>query len=345
MKAADVIAYLQNYKKTITIMEVCGSHTSAIIKSGIRSIISPSIRLVSGPGCPVCVTPPSYIDKLVSCAADKSCTVVSFGDMFKVRGTSFSMEEAKAAGANVEMVYSPLQVIEMAKQSPQKIFLVAAVGFETTAPVFAVLTEQIIRAGLANIKLLTALKTMPPVLEYICENEAVDAFLCPGHVSTIIGTAPYEKLCEKYKKPCVIAGFEPEHILAAIYEAVTQHEKKQYMVKNLYKSAVKGLSQAKATALMEKYFTAAPAYWRGIGEIAGSGLYIKDEYSYLDAGSYIKGEDDFSAGCRCRDVILGRIYPDECPLFGQKCRPDNAIGACMVSQEGACGNWYNSKAT
>jgi hydrogenase expression/formation protein HypD len=341
MEINGVIKFLQNYDKPLKIMEVCGSHTSAIIKSGIRSLISPSIRLVSGPGCPVCVTPPSYIDSLADYAHRPDNTVLSFGDMFKVRGSAGSLAAVKANGASVEMMYSPLEAIPLARENPSVTFVVAAVGFETTAPVFAVLTEHALAEGLKNIRLITALKTMPPALDYICRSESVDAFLCPGHVSAIIGAEAYRKVAEDYGKPCAIAGFEPEHILAAIYEIAVQHETGRSEVKNLYKSVVTGRPQPKATALMEKYFVPENAYWRGIGEIADSGLVLRPEYSQLDLSVSQSGADDFEAGCRCRDVMLGRIDPPECWLFGRGCTPENAVGACMVSAEGACGNWFN----
>ena len=343
MKTASVIEYLREYGRSVKIMEVCGSHTSAIIKAGFHSLISPSIKLVSGPGCPVCVTPPAYIDALVEFACVKKHTILSFGDMFRVPGNKLSLAEAKAIGGCIEMIYSPLQAVKIAQENPAKKFIVAAVGFETTAPVFAVMIEQIIALNIRNLQLCTALKVMPPMLEYICRGEEVDAFLCPGHVSAIIGTEPYNALAERYQKPCVIAGFEPEHILVAIYSIIMQLEKRESRVQNCYKAVVSGEPQPKATALMQKYFALDSAYWRGIDEIAVSGLYLREEYSYLDAGSKFAAGDSVIKGCRCREVLLGRIKPDECRMFGEKCTPQHALGACMVSPEGACGNWYNHR--
>ena len=340
MQTADILRILQGYQTPITIMEVCGSHTAAIIKSGLRSLLSPAIRLVSGPGCPVCVTAGAYIDTLVDYARMPGHMVLSFGDMLRVRGTHQSLADAKATGASVDMFYSPLEAIARAKANPHLRFVVAAVGFETTAPVFAVLVRQILHENLGNIRLLTALKTMPPVLAHIARYESVDGFLCPGHVSAIIGAAPYHPLAAQYHKPCAIAGFEPEHILAALYDIITQRENGRFAVHNLYKAVVSDAPQAKAQQLIAQYFQPGDAYWRGIGVIEASGLYLQPAVAQLDAGSAIIAPDSFPPGCRCQDVILGRIMPTECPLFATACTPDSPIGACMVSAEGACGQWF-----
>ena len=341
----EIIDYLRNYQGNIKIMEVCGTHTSSIFKNSIRTVISDSIKLVSGPGCPVCVTPPSVIDALTEYA--KEAEILSFGDMFRVPGGSLSclnLSEAKAQGGRVRLMYSPFEVLKLAKEQPENKFVVAAVGFETTVPVYAALIESLILEDIKNVMLYTALKTMPEVLDYICASEEIDAFLCPGHVSAVIGSAAYEPLCEKYKKPFVIAGFEAEHILAAIYEIVRQKESGRHMVKNLYPSVVTEKGQPKALELINKYFVKTDSVWRGIGEIKSSGYKLKGEYSRFSANERIfdtinsiqKPEPD---GCRCSDVILGRISPNECKLFGTVCTPKNPVGACMVSYEGACGIW------
>lgn len=345
MEISRVVALLRSCDKPMTIMEVCGSHTSSIMRNGIRGIISPKIKLVAGPGCPVCVTPPAYIDALIDYAFRPSHRVLSFGDLLKIQGSRQSLAEAKAAGARVDVVYSPLQAIQLAKDNPDIIFIVAAVGFETTAPVHAVLADKIIKSNLANIRLLTAIKTMPPILDYVCQREAVDGFICPGHVSSIIGMEPYRVLSRSYRKPFVVAGFEAEHVLAALYEIMTQLEQGRFETKNLYASAVTGKPQPKAATLIDNYFTPDPAYWRGIGTIDKSGLYLRPEYHCIDAGSHDLGGGDLPNGCRCGEVILGRIDPDSCPLFGTVCRPDNAVGACMASPEGACGIWHENAET
>ncbi|MDP4120015.1 MAG: hydrogenase formation protein HypD [Bacillota bacterium] len=340
MKLEQVISALQNYKKEIKIMEVCGTHTSAIVKGGIRDLISPSIRLVSGPGCPVCVTPKMYIDRLVDYAFAENTTVLSFGDMFKVPGTKYSLSEAKAEGASAEVVYSPLQSIELAKLHPEKQFIVTAVGFETTAPIYALLIEELIKENINNVKILTSLKTIIPALRFLCEHEVVDGFLSPGHVSVIIGSDAYNELCENYKKPFVIAGFDTEKILLAIYDIIYQIEKKDVRVENMYESVVSKKGQKAALSILDKYFESCDAYWRGVGEIKDSGLILKEEFSRFDAGSRSVLPDKADKHCRCGEVILGRIYPNECAMFGKACTPLHPEGACMVSSEGACGIWY-----
>ena len=352
----EIIKYLQNYSGKIKIMEVCGTHTFSIFKNGIRTILPDGIKLVSGPGCPVCVTSPSYIDVLVDYAnGDKTniktkTEVLSFGDMFKVPGSRFSLADAKTQGARVRLMYSPFEVLTLSKEYPNSRFIIAAVGFETTAPVYAALIEALITEDIQNVKLCTALKTMPESLDYICETEEVDAFLCPGHVSAIIGSEAYEPLCEKHKKPFVIAGFEAEHILAAIYEIIRQKEYGRHEVKNLYPSVVSAKGQTKALKLLEKYFIKTNTFWRGIGEIKNSGYMLKSKYARFSADRFIPGiiseaseakPEVLPDGCRCADVMLGRISPDECALFGKICTPENPVGTCMVSSEGACGIWMS----
>ena len=329
--------------KQIKIMEVCGTHTSSIFRNGIRGLLPGSIKLVSGPGCPVCVTPQPAIDALLKLAQETE--VFSFGDMFRVPGTSMSLSQARSSGARLHLMYSPFEVIAAAKENPGTQFVVAAVGFETTAPVYAALLDSLVTEGINNVRLYTALKTMPEVLDFICANEAIDAFLCPGHVSAIIGSAVYEPLCMKYGKPFVIAGFEAEHILAAVYEIISQIENRRPAVRNLYPSAVSREGQIKALELINRYFEKTDSLWRGIGVVRNSGLRIRNEYARfsangLDSGSY--PEVSPQAGCRCTDVMLGRISPDECGLFGAACTPQHPVGACMVSSEGACGIWNSS---
>mgnify|MGYP001257708364 CR=1 FL=1 len=300
----------------ITIMEVCGSHTAAIVKNGIRGLLPPHVRLVSGPGCPVCVTPAAYFAALTG-------NVLCFGDLIKF-----------APGAR--MIYSPLEAADIAKRAPDVQFLVAAVGFETTAPAYALLLKELEEQKIENVRLLTALKTMPAALKFICAHEAVDAFLCPGHVSVITGSGAYKRLFEKYKKPFVITGFEPENILLAIDRIL--HARPGVL--NLYPQVVSKNGQARALELIDKYFEPSDAYWRGIGLIPGSGLVLKKAFKRFDAGD---GEffDSEAGACRCGEVMLGRIDPPDCPLFGGECAPAHPAGACMVSSEGACGIWLN----
>jgi hydrogenase expression/formation protein HypD len=330
-------------ERPIKIMEVCGTHTSSIVKNGLRELLPSSIRLVSGPGCPVCVTEPGYIDALIGFALEENTCVLSFGDMLKVRGSAQSLSEAASDGANFQIVYSPFEAIELAKNNPQTRYIFAAVGFETTIPLYALMLETIEKERLENLKLATSLKIMIPALSYICAQEEIDAFLCPGHVSVIIGADAFEPLCHTWHKPFVIAGFEPEHIIGAIAVILSQLATNQPSVVNLYKNAVQSQGNEKALNRIRHYFTTAPGVWRGIGTIEGSALILKKEFEQFQV-SYTSSESlALPPGCRCADVLMGRILPIECPLFGKVCTRQNPIGACMTSSEGACGIWYQNR--
>ena len=344
MEIQEVIRYLKEYDgPEIKLMEVCGTHTASIFKSGIRSLISPKITLISGPGCPVCVTPTAYIDKCIEYATMDNHVLLTFGDMMKVPGTAGSLSDMKGKGAKVELMYSPFEAVEKALANPDITYVVAAGGFETTAPAYALMMQQAVAAGVKNVRLVTALKTVIPALTWICDNQQdIDGFICPGHVSTIIGSVPYRELAEKYKKPFVVAGFEAEHILAVIYDLVRQIEKGEYNVKNYYSNAVHDEGNPKALTVLDTFFEPGPAMWRGLGVIEDSGLYLKD--TFYDGGSRGLDKDmELPAGCSCGDVIVGKINPDQCPMFKTKCSPMNPFGPCMVSAEGACGIWYRNK--
>jgi len=348
MKVEQIIKELKEYDgPVIKIMEVCGTHTASIFKSGVRSLISSKIKLISGPGCPVCVTPAAYIDRCIEYALKENHVLITFGDMMKVPGQNGSLSQAKGDGARVELMYSPMEVVEKAKQNPSITYVIAGVGFETTVPAYALTIEEAARQGVKNIRLLTALKTVMPALKWICENEdEIDGYLCPGHVSVIIGSEIYKELADRYEKPFAVAGFEPEHILAGIYDIVKQLESKtkiEAAVHNLYKNAVKAEGNKKAQEVINRFFEPGSAMWRGLGMIPESGLYLRREYEEYDGGS--KGLDQdiqLPESCRCGEVIIGRINPNECPMFGKACNPMNPYGPCMVSSEGACGIWYRN---
>lgn len=344
MNLETVIHEVQNYQgRPVKIMEVCGTHTVSIFKNGIKTLLSPRIKLISGPGCPVCVTPAAYIDKAIDWARRDDCTLMTFGDMMKVPGTSQSLSEAKAEGARVEIMYSPQEAIAKAEANPHKTYVIACVGFETTIPVYSLLIEQIEARRIVNIKLLTALRQVLPALDFICsiDNE-IDAFIAPGHASTILGSLAYTGLAQKYGKPYAVAGFEAEHVLIAIYDLIKQLNKGQSEVHNLYPSVVKPEGNIAAKNYIQKYFEPGPAYWRGIGVIDCSGFYLSEPYRQYDAGSWaITDEGDVHAAkCRCGEVILGKINPDECVMFRTACTPVKPKGPCMVSTEGTCGIWY-----
>ncbi len=345
MNLVQVKEELKNYNgRPVKIMEVCGTHTSSIFKNGIRSMLSPKIQLISGPGCPVCVTSAAYIDKLVEYSLREGYCVLTFGDMMKVKGSKLSLTEAKAAGGRVKILYSPLTALTEAEKNKDIQYIFAAVGFETTTPIYALMLEEMEQKQITNLKLLTSLKTIIPALSFLCETEKnIDAFLSPGHVSVITGSMVYRELAEKYRKPFVIAGFGGEHILAAVYQIMSQLSQQHFSVKNMYTSAVTEEGNQKAVSMVRQYFEPADDFWRGIGQIEKSALRLRKEYSMYDAGSSFAGShENLPKGCRCTDVILGRINPVDCPLFKKVCSPLSAVGPCMVSSEGACGIWYKN---
>jgi len=340
-----VVRFLSGYGgRPVKIMEVCGTHTATALRGGIRSLISDKIRLVSGPGCPVCLASSAYIDRLCALAKD-GCVIVSFGDLLKVKGSTGSLLDMKAAGHGVEMVYSPLDAVRIASERPGKTVVLAAIGFETTAPAHALVVETAIQKGVKNLMLLTAMKRLMPALDLLCADPGLDAFIAPGHVAAVTGSAVFEPAAKKHKKPFAVAGFTPESMLLAMYCLVKQIGAGGSGVANLYGEAVRPEGNEKARAVMDKYFEPGDAYWRGLGVIKDSGLYLKKEYMRFDAGSFGRNDEGAEArGCMCGAVLTGRSDPDECPMFGKKCTPEDAYGPCMVSAEGACGIWYREGA-
>lgn len=322
------------------IMEVCGSHTVSIAKNGIRGLLSKKIQLISGPGCPVCVTPTAYVDRAIEIALTAGKCLVTFGDLIRVPGSLETLAAAKGRGARVEMVYSPLDILALSEKEPETVFVFAAIGFETTTPVYALLLDAIVRERRRNIRLLTALKTMPPVIRTLLEQGAdVQGFLAPGHVSVVTGSRAFVPLAKTYGLPFGVAGFSGEELLQALYGIVRAYG--QGRVMNFYPSVVTETGNEKAQELMARYFTQSDAVWRGLGSIPGSGLVLRDEYVEYDAGSIALSEDKKSnPACRCDRVLTGRMQPEGCPLFGRGCTPLKPQGACMVSEEGACNAAY-----
>ncbi len=341
MNITDITEFLSNYDgEELSFMEVCGTHTAAISENGIPSILSNKIKLISGPGCPVCVTVADYIDKLCALALEDNTCVVTFGDLIRVPGSSSALQETKSKGGQIRMVYSPFEIIDLAEKDTDTTYVFAAVGFETTTPIYAVLLEKIIEEDIKNIRLLTALKTMPAAIDTLCQmGGKIDGFIAPGHVSVITGANEFKPLAEKYNLPFVVSGFKGEELLASIYALVKL--KGQGKVLNLYKSAVTDTGNEKAKTLVNKYFEPCDAVWRGIGKINNSGMALKKEYAAYDAGSRELIHDNVkNKKCRCGEVITGFSSPCDCPLFAKACTPENPQGACMVSNEGACFHYY-----
>jgi len=342
----DVQKFLFEYDgSTVKLMEVCGTHTAQISQCGIPSMLSSKIQLVSGPGCPVCVTVTDYIDKLVELGKSQQNVIVTFGDMMRVTGKTASLSDAKANGAQVRMVYSPMETLELASMDTSKTFIFAAIGFETTTPIYALLIQEAILRGITNIKILTSLKTMPSAIDWVCQNKTgIDGFLAPGHVSAITGSKIFDGLAKKYGMPFAVVGFEGEQILKAI--AVLVKSRGLGRVMNLYPEVVTVQGNEIAQQIVAKYFIECDAAWRGFGVIKGSGMMLRKEYSGFDAGSWGMDNDrGHNPKCRCAQVLTGGINPTQCPLFGNECTPSSQQGACMVSSEGSCYNYYINKRT
>lgn len=338
------IQYLRDYDgPVIRIMEVCGTHTAAISKTGIRKMLSPKIQLISGPGCPVCVTVTAYIDKCIELAKQPGNILVSFGDMLRVPGSHGCLRDAQADGAKVQMVYSPLDMMKLAEKNPEQTYIFAAVGFETTTPIYAVMIREAMEKKINNIRFLTSLKVMPPVIDWVCTYQGnIDGFLAPGHVSVITGSDLYKPLAEKFSLPFVVAGFEGEELLAAIYGLVRLHGKGKVM--NMYPSVVSAEGNVQAQHQVGEFFEPGDAVWRGMGNIPASGMYLKKEYARFDAGSRELTDDTvLNKACRCAEVLTGKINSEQCPLFGTACTTEHPQGACMVSMEGSCFNRLNAR--
>lgn len=338
MNIDGIKKYLMDYDgPEVNIMEVCGSHTATIAKNGIKSMLSENIHLISGPGCPVCVTTSSYVDKLIELAETDNTCVVTFGDMIRIPGSKYSLRDVGNHGARVEMVYSPMDTIKLAKKENNTTFVFAAVGFETTAPAYALLLERLIAEDIKNVKLLTALKRMPPVIDWLCAGGAkIDGFIAPGHVSVITGSDAFIPIAEKYRIPFAVAGFEGEDVLMALYCLIKSRDQSKVM--NLYPQVVNHEGSLTAKEKLDKYFESCDAGWRGMGTVHASGIALKKKYDYFDAGSHGLVEDrKLNIECMCGAILAGKAETGQCPLFvAGKCTPEKPQGACMVSFEGSC---------
>ena len=324
-------------------MEVCGTHTVAIFRAGLRQMLPENVELVSGPGCPVCVTPDDYMDKAIAYAKRSDTIITTFGDMLKVPGSKSSLMEAKAEGADIRIVYSPLDSIQVAKDNPEKKVIFLAVGFETTAPTAAATVLAAKQQGIVNLYMLSAQKLVPPALRALLDDPdvRVDGFILPGHVSVITGTEVFQFLVEEYRMPGVVTGFEPLQILRSLYRLMKQVTEGAARIENEYGSVVHSGGSPAAKHATDLVYEPADAAWRGIGVIPLSGLRMREAFKDYDIERLLDvpmGKNKL--GCRCGEVLRGIVTPKECPLFGKACVPTHAIGPCMVSVEGVCAAWY-----
>lgn len=341
--AADIDSAAQRIGRPVRVMEVCGTHAHAVGRFGLRQLLPESVELISGPGCPVCVTTAGQIALGIELAC-RGVTVATFGDMLPVPAGDSSLAAARASGAPIQVVYSPQQALELAEQTGREVAFLA-VGFETTAPAVAAVVAQAAERRVRSFSVLPLHKLIPPALRALVADAevAVDGFLCPGHVSVIIGSNAYRPLAEELGMPCVVTGFEPEDILLGVKMVLGQVAERRAEVENAYPRAVRPEGNPTARALMERTFSTVSAEWRGLGTIPDSGLALRREFQWLDAASRYELEArelPEPPGCRCGDVLRGVLRPAQCPLFATACTPARPVGPCMVSSEGACAAAY-----
>jgi len=331
--------------KEARLMEVCGTHTVAIFRSGIRGMLPGNISLLSGPGCPVCVTPNEDIDTALAIARQKDVILTTFGDMMRVPGSSSNLERERAQGADIRVVYSSLDSLEIARRNPRSKVVLFGIGFETTSPTVASAILSAEREALDNFSVLVAHKLIPPAMKALLDTAEVriDGFLCPGHVSTIIGSHPYECISQDYGVGCIVAGFEPLDILQSILLAVQQIEFGEARTEIQYRRAVRSGGNVAALGVLEEVFKICDVQWRGLGMIPRSGLALRSRYCRFDARSVfdvgiIPGSEP--EGCLCGEILRGVKTPPDCAFFGEPCTPDDPVGPCMVSSEGTCASYY-----
>ncbi|MBI2906207.1 MAG: hydrogenase formation protein HypD [Chloroflexi bacterium] len=323
------------------LMEFCGGHTVAILRHGLRQLLPPTIQMLSGPGCPVCVTASADLDKAIALAKLPGVITTTFGDLMKVPGSFSSLQQAKAEGADVRIVYSTMDALQIARENPQAQVVFIGIGFETTAPTIAASILQAEQEALANYYVLSLHKLTPPIVQALLSSGEVrlEGIVCPGHVCAITGSVPYEPVARNFGVACVVSGFEPVDILQAIDMLVSQIEEGKPRVEIAYSRGVRPEGNVHALKLMDSVFAAAPALWRGIGEVAGSGLKLKDEYGRFDAErefEFDPGPTCEPRGCICGEILRGVNTPADCALFATLCTPERPVGPCMVSSEGSC---------
>ncbi|NOZ25135.1 MAG: hydrogenase formation protein HypD [Nitrospirae bacterium] len=331
--------------RPVRLMEVCGTHTVAMFRHGIRSILPEEILLLSGPGCPVCVTSVEDMDRAAEMARLPGVILTTFGDMMRVPGSCNSLQEVRAGGTDIRVVYSPMDALGMAAENPDNSVVFLATGFETTSPSVAATLCEAEKRGIDNFYIYTNHKLVPPALKALLDDERVevDGFILPGHVSTIIGIRPYRFIPVEHGKPAVVAGFEAQDIIEAIAMLLAQIVKGEPRVEIQYSRAVRPEGNPKATALIDRCFLPVDTQWRGIGTISGSGLCLREGFRHRDASIVfdikVEGRPE-PAGCSCGDILRGIKIPTDCPLFAKTCTPETPVGACMVSTEGSCSAYY-----
>ena len=333
-------------KRHIRLMEFCGGHTATILKHGIRQLLPPTVEMLSGPGCPVCVTANADLDKAIALAREPGVIIATFGDMLKVPGSYSSLQKVRADGAAVKVVYSTLDALQIARENPEKAVVFIGIGFETTAPTIAASVLQAEEEGIKNYYILSMHKLCPPVIKALLNSGEVklDGLICPGHVSAIIGSHPWEFAARDYGIGCVVSGFEPLDVLQSVEMLVEQLEKGEPKVEIAYRRGVRPEGNLRAQELMNAVFELSPANWRGIGVVPESGLRLRKEYQRFDAelsfdidpGPTLEPKD-----CLCGDVLRGVKTPIDCKLFGGACTPEHPVGPCMVSSEGSCASYYH----
>jgi hydrogenase expression/formation protein HypD len=330
----------------VTAMEVCGTHTVAVARMGLRGLLPHGVRLLSGPGCPVCVTPVGAFDEVIHLALEQGVTVASFGDALRVPGSESSLGEAKARGGDVRVVYSVTDALELAAAEPRRQVVFFGLGFETTSPTVAWAVKSARQRGLENFSVLSAHKALLPAMVALLRDSEVEvgAFLCPGHASMVLGANVYRGLAEEFSVPCVIAGFEPNDVLLGVLGVLEQVGGGVARVQNAYPRAVAPEGNPAALDLLAEVFEPVDSHWRGLGSLPLSGYELVPEYAAFDARRRYLGGRRWAGlepgGCRCADVLRGVLAPNQCPLFAERCTPNSPVGACMVSSEGACGAHY-----
>jgi hydrogenase expression/formation protein HypD len=343
--AAIIAGFARAAGRPVRLMEVCGTHTVAIFRHGIRSLLPEGVRLLSGPGCPVCVTAAGDVEAAIMLAGGGAATLATFGDMMRVPGRRHSLAEARAEGADVRIVYSPLDALELAARTPGREVVFFATGFETTSPLVAATVSEAERRGVPNFSIFSVHKVVPPALRALLGSGEVqvDGFILPGHVCSVTGTAPFAFLPAEFGKPAVVTGFEATDILQGIALLLAQIAAGAPRVEIQYARVVHEAGNPRALAALDRFFEPEDAHWRGIGTIPGSGLRLRPAWSHRDAVVKLGLERPAvpePPACQCGDVLKGLKTPPDCRLFGKACTPERPVGACMVSSEGSCAAYY-----